>query len=479
MKVLLVSSEAEPFKKVGGLGDFIGALPKVLKKHGIDIRVVIPKYKGIQKMLGNDLVFEKAFNIKVGWRNQYCGILKYKYNNVIYYFIDNKYYFNRDSIYGYDDEGERFAFFDRAILEFLKVVDWKPDIIHCNDWETGMIPTLLKLEYKKDNFYQDIKTVFSIHNLSYQGIFNKKILPDLFGYNMNSFEDGTVEFYGKVSFMKAGINYSDYISTVSKTYAEEIKTHQYGDGLEGLIREKQYKMEGITNGIDYEEYDPFNDKNIYCKCENKILNYKSANKRGLQEELGLPIKYDLPIIAVIGSLVNQKGIDLIVNITDRLLQHNVQLVILGEGENYYEDHFISLQNRYKDKVSVNIGSDDILARKIYSAADMVLIPSLFEPCGLEQIIALRYGAIPIVRETGGLKDTISSYNKYNKEGNGFSFTDFNSNELLSTIEYALSVFKEKKVWNSIILNAMNSNNSLGKCADKYIKLYEKVIRDRV
>ena len=475
MKVLFAASEAHPFIKTGGLGDVMGALPKSLVKLDIDARVVIPKYKNIKDDLKQKLQFVKWFTVPVGWRNQYCGIFQYEHKGVIYYFIDNEYYFNRDGLYGFYDDGERFAFFNRAVLEFIKQIDWQPDLINCNDWQTGMIPVLLNLEYKRDLFYSRIKTMFSIHNLLFKGNFSPQILPELFGYDYMPLVNGSVELEGAVSFLKGGLNYCDQITTVSNTYAEEIKTPQYGEGLDGFLRSKSYYLKGIVNGIDYEEFNPNDDKFIFKNFNTDSIGNKVENKLALQKELGLPQKKDTPMIGLISRLTHQKGCDLIVNIIDRLLQRDIQIVILGTGDYWYEETFKNLQYRYPDKVSANIKFDNTLAHKIYAATDMFLMPSLFEPCGLGQLIALRYGSIPIVRETGGLKDTISPYNKYNGIGNGFGFKNFNSNELMQIMEYALTIYNDKEAWNNIIRQAMNSDNSWEKSAMEYKALYEGVV----
>lgn len=476
MKVLFAASEAHPFIKTGGLGDVMGALPKSLIKLGIDTRVVIPKYKNIKDELKQKLQFVKWFTVPVGWRNQYCGVFQYEYNEVIYYFIDNEYYFNRDGLYGYFDDGERFAFFNRAVLEFIKEIDWQPDLINCNDWQTGMVPVLLNLEYKKDQFYSRIKTVFSIHNLLFKGSFSPKVLPELFGYDYMPLVNGSVELDGSVSFLKGGLNYCDQITTVSKTYAEEIKTPQYGEGLDGFLRSKSYYLMGIVNGIDYEEFNPQDDKFIFKNFNINSISNKVENKLALQRELGLPQKKDTPMIGIISRLTHQKGCDLIVNMIDRLLQRDIQVVILGTGDYWYEETFKNLQYRYPDKVSANIKFDNALAHKIYAATDMFLMPSLFEPCGLGQLIALRYGSIPIVRETGGLRDTVYPYNKYNGVGNGFGFKNFNSSELMQIIEYALTIYSDKNAWNNIIRQAMDSDNSWEKSAMQYKWLYEGVVK---
>lgn len=477
MKVLLVASEAQPFIKIGGLGQIIGELPRALKKKDIDIRIIIPKYRNIDSNLKEKLSFVKWFMVKVGWRNQYCGVYKYDHEDITYYLLDNEFYFNRDKEYGYDDDAERFAYFNRAVLDFIVEVGWKPDIIHCNDWQTGMIPAMLKYEYIKDDKYKDIKTIFSFQDMTFKGVFPPKILPDLFDYDMELFNNGILEFYGGVSFMKGGINFADKITTVSDTYANDIKNTQFGNTSDALLGEKSFDVKGVLNGLNYEEYNPYGDPYIYRSFKEGCIEDKQENKLKLQKELALVVNRNIPMISIVSKLNNQKGLELIINIADRLLQHDVQLVILGTGDKQYEEHFKGLQSRYKDKVSTNIKFDKELAHKIYASSDMVLKPSLHEPCGEGQLIALRYGAVPIGRETGGLKDTISPYNKYNGKGNGFSFSNFNANELLIIIEYALEVYKDKESWSSIVEQAMNSDNSWEKSAEEYSKLYAQAIKE--
>ena len=475
MKILFVTSESDPFIKTGGLGDVAGALPKELAKNGEDIRVILPKYKNIKAEYKEKLNFVKWFMVQVGWRRQYCGIFEYDNEGVKYYFIDNEQYFLRDGLYGYYDDGERFAYFDRAVLEALKELDFKPDIIHCNDWQTGLIPMLLKLEYSKDSFYKEIKSVYSIHNLLFKGNFDPNILPELFGYNMEPFNNGSIEFNGGVCFMKGGINYSDRISTVSKSYAEEIQTEYYGEGLDGLLRWRRNDLIGILNGIDYDSYNPEKDPYIYATYNFKTIENKKLNKQKLQQELGLPQKEDVPLISIISRLTNQKGIDLVIDIIDRMLTKNVQLIILGTGDRGYEEHFKNLHYRYPEKISTNIKFNDELAHKIYAGSDIFLMPSLFEPCGLGQLIALRYGSIPVVRETGGLKDTVIPYNKYEGTGRGFTFKNFNANEFMEVTNNAIECFKNKEIWQGLIKEAMNSNNSWSKSAKQYKDMYEALL----
>jgi len=475
MRVLFVASEAAPFIKSGGLGDVAGALPKALAQKGADVRVVIPKYKEINWEVREKLRFNKWFNVKVGLREEFCGVWECFYNGVTYYLLDNEKYFNRDEIYGFYDDAERFAFFDRAVLDMLKQIDWQPDLIHCNDWQTGMLPVLLKFQYKKeDMFYWNMKCVYSIHNIAFQGVFDPQILPGLFGFDMELYNNTSLKFDLGVSYMKGGLYYSDIITTVSNSYADEIQTPEYGQRLDGVLRDRSYALRGITNGIDYEEFNPKTDKFIKKNYDINSIESKVINKTELQKELGLTVDKDIPMIAMVTRLTQQKGIDLLVNISDRLLQQNVQLVVLGTGDKHYEDHFKWLDYRYGNKVSANIRFDNALANKIYAGCDMFLMPSLFEPCGLGQLIALRYGSIPIVRETGGLKDTVTSYNEYTGEGNGFSFTSYNSDDLYNVIQYAFWIYKDKKKWNNLIKQAMKSDNSWNKSADIYLNMYREL-----
>ncbi len=475
MNILIVASEAHPFIKTGGLGDVIGALPVALNDLGADVRVVIPNYRDIKKEIKENLKYIDNFTVNVGWRNQYCGILEYEHEGVKFYLLDNEYYFNRGGLYGYYDDGEKFAFFDRAVLEFVKHIDWVPDILHCNDWQTGMVPVLLKLEYSKEEKFKNMKTMFSIHNLFFKGMFDPKVLPELFGYDYESFNNGSLEHYGAVSFLKGGINYADKVTTVSKSYAEEIKTPEYGEQLEGLLRYRSSVLEGIVNGIDYKEYNPEEDKYIYSTYSVNDLENKKINKEELQKELGLTVNKDVPMIGLVSRLTHQKGCDLIINILEELLKEDIQVVVLGTGDYMYEESFKSFQGRHPNKISANIKFSNELAHKIYAASDMFLMPSLFEPCGLGQLIALRYGSIPIVRETGGLKDTVTPYNEYDETGNGFGFKNYRFEELLNIIKYALKIYENKDKWNNIVRQAMSADNSWEKSAKEYIEIYNQLI----
>lgn len=474
MRILFVASESDPFIKTGGLGDVIGALPVALKNLSNDVRVIIPNYRDIKDEIKVKLKYIDNFMVKVGWRNQYCGIFEYDYEGVKFYLLDNEYYFKRSGLYGYYDDGEKFAFFSRAVLEFLKHIEWTPDILHCNDWQAAMVPVLHKLEYIKEEKFKDIKTVLSIHNLFFKGMFSPQMLPELFGYDYEVFNNGSLEHNGAISFLKGGINYSDKILTVSKSYSDEIKTPEYGEGLDRLLRHREYLLEGIVNGIDYKEYNPITDKYIDFNYSLETIDNKQSNKEVLQEKLSLTINKDIPMIGLVSRLTHQKGCDLIVKMLDELLKEDVQVVILGTGDYIYEESFKSFSNKFKNKISVNITFSNELAHKIYAASDMFLMPSLFEPCGLGQLIALRYGSIPIVRETGGLKDTIIPYNEYDESGNGFSFRNYSSDELLMITRYALNIFKDKNRWNKIIKSAMETDSSWEKSAKEYMRIYKNL-----
>lgn len=479
MNILFVASEAHPFIKTGGLGDVIGALPPSLKDLGVDVRVVIPNYRNIKEEIRNNLKYIDSFDVKVGWRSQYCGILEYEYEGVKFYLLDNEYYFKRGELYGYYDDGEKFAFFSRAVLEFIKHIDWTPNVIHCNDWQTAMVPVLHKLEYIKEDKFKKIKSILSIHNLFFKGMFSPDVLPELFGYDYEAFFNGSLEHNGAVSFLKGGINYSDKVTTVSKTYAMEIKTAEYGEDLDGLLRYRGDFLEGIVNGIDYKEYNAETDKYIFMNYGSEALENKRLNKEELQKELNLPINKDVPMIGIVSRLTHQKGCDLIIRILDELMKEDIQVVVLGTGDYVYEESFKSFGYKYPEKISSNIRFSNELAHRIYASSDMFLMPSLFEPCGLGQLIALRYGSIPIVRETGGLKDTVIPYNEYTETGNGFGFRNYSHEELLNIIRYALNIFRNKDKWNRIIKNAMESDNSWEKSAKEYIRVYKELIKDNI
>lgn len=479
MKVLYVTSECWPFAKTGGLGDVAYALPKELKKEGVDVRVILPKYSTMPNYLKEKLREIAVFNVKVGWRNQYCGLLEMELDGVKFYFIDNEYYFKREGeiayLYGYGDDVERYTFFSNAVLEALAILDFYPEIINMNDWHTGMIPLILKEKYNGLEKYKDIKTVYTIHNLQYQGVFSNNVLGDVLDLPYKYLENGDVDYYGGVSFMKSGIVYSDKVTTVSPTYTSEIQTEFYGESLDGLLRANSYKLKGILNGIDYDLNNPKTDKDIFINYDIDTIDKKIENKLHLQKMLGLEVNPDIPLVGIVSRLVSQKGLDLISYIMPEIMRENIQMVILGTGEHQYQSMFNYYASIYPNKVSANITFDSALAQQIYASSDMFLMPSLFEPCGIGQMLAMRYGTLPIVRETGGLKDTVNPYNKFTGEGNGFSFKNYNAHEMLYCIQRAMELYKDKDKWRRLVINAMNTDSSWKKSAMEYIKTYHEML----
>lgn len=475
MKVLFVSTEVDPFIKTGGLADVAYALPKALKSMGVDVRIIMPKYGDISQNYTTKMSQIVSFGVSVGWRNQYCGLEYLKYEDIPVYFVDNEYYFKRPGCYGYFDDGERFAFFDRAVMESVKYMDdFVPDVIHCNDWHTGMIPVYLRDVYYDRPEFVRAHAVFTIHNLKYQGIFEPKMLEELLGLNMGYFTDEKLKFRDCISFMKAGIVYADKVTTVSESYADEIQQAFAGEGLDSVLREKSWKLCGITNGIDFETNNPAKDKTIVKNYTARSLTGKTENKLALQQELGLPVDADIPVIAIVTRLVRQKGLDLITCVMEEILKMNVQFVLLGSGDADYQDFFEYYATAYPSKIAVRIGFDAAVASHIYAGADMFLMPSMFEPCGISQMVSMRYGTIPIVRETGGLKDTVVAYNEYTGEGNGFSFANYNAHEMLDIIRYALTQYEKKSVWRKIQQNAMKAKNDWAASANKYLDLYKEI-----
>ncbi|WP_308221595.1 glycogen synthase GlgA [Fuchsiella alkaliacetigena] len=471
MKVLFLASEVAPFIKTGGLADVAGSLPQALADLGVDIRVAMPQYSQIDDNYLVDLEHLLHFRTKVAWRNNYVGVNKLDNNGVTTYFIDNINYFDRDNIYDDWDRHIQYTYFCRAVLEMLPKLDFKPDIIHCNDWQTGPISLMLKDNYQQYDFYQDIKTVFTIHNLKYQGQFAPEALEDVLCLDSAHWESGVLKHEGAVNYMKMGINMSDLVSTVSRTYAREIQTAEYGEGLDYALRMNADDLYGIINGIDYQQYDPATDELIAANYSAENISAKYENKKRLQEEMGLAVKDEVPVISLISRLVEQKGLDLLLEVADELLQRDIQLVILGTGEKYYENALRDLGSRYPERLAVNIKYDTQLARKIYAGSDIFLMPSKFEPCGLSQLLSLRYGTIPVVRETGGLKDTITPYNEFTDEGNGFSFSNYNAGDMLYTIERALDFYHQNGTWEKLVKRAMKSDYSWESSARKYQQLY--------
>ncbi|MBQ5996190.1 MAG: glycogen synthase GlgA [Clostridia bacterium] len=473
MKVLYVASEALPFMASGGLGDVAGSLPQALRKRLIGARVVMPMYDTIRQELKDSMTFITSFTVPVAWRRQYCGVFQAKAGGVIYYFIDNQYYFKRDGIYGYYDDAERFAFFSRAVLEMLQYIDFKPDIIHCNDWQSALVPVYYSTMYAQASGYENIKTVFTIHNIQYQGTYGMELIPEVLGIPAEA--TGVVEYGGDVNFMKGAIETADRVTTVSPSYANEILDPWYSHGLDGILNERSWKLSGILNGIDTELYNPETDKDIFFNYSAADFKNKAKNKQKLQETMGLPQKADTPVIGMVSRLVSHKGLDLVKAVMEELVQTtDIQVVVLGSGDWQYEEYFKQMAEKYPELVAIKLGFIPSLSKKIYAGSDMFLMPSKAEPCGLSQMIALRYGSIPIVRETGGLRDSIKD--SADGIGNGFTFANYNAHEMLYTIRRAVEGYQNKKGWKILVKRAMESDNSWGKSANEYIKLYNSILK---
>jgi starch synthase len=471
---MFAASEAMPLVKTGGLADVVGALPKALAKRGVDVTVVLPKYGEIPKAIADAVVTLTVMEVQLGWRRQYCGVQEVTVDGVRFLLIDNEFYFKRGYLYGYGDEAERFAFFSFAVLEMLGKLDWMPDIVHCHDWQTGLIPFLLRTRYANRPGYRDIRTVFTIHNLQYQGVFSRELLQDLLATGDDSFTGDSLEFYGAASCMKAGLRFSDKLSTVSNTYSYEIQTEEYGEKLDGVIRQRSHDLWGILNGIDTDVYDPMNDPHLAVPYRNSSAK-KSQNKLALQQELGLPIDASVPMFGVVSRLTGQKGFDLIGAALPELMKENIQLVILGSGDPDIEQMLRDALLKHKTKIALWFGFNEGLARRVYAASDMYLMPSRFEPCGLSQLIALRYRTVPIVRETGGLRDTVESYNEYTGTGNGFTFGPATVHDLLFTVRRALSFYGNEEHWNRIVANGAKKDYGWESSARLYYKLYRELV----
>lgn len=469
MKILFCASEAAPFAKTGGLADVIGALPKALKEKSCDTRVIMPYYKKIKEK--NIAQYKGYAYVKIADRMEYLGVFETTYDDVTFYFIDSDRYFNRDALYGYGDDGERFAFFDFAILEALKVVNFFPNILHLNDWQTGLVPYILKTNYHYYKEYNSIKTVYSIHNIQYQGIFPMDMMRILYMPFSNS-----LEFDGCINFMKCAILESNIINTVSETYKDEVLTDYYGYKLNNVLGLRYFDFYGIINGIDVNKYNPKTDKNIYFNYDiNDFSEKKKLNKDALLKEFGLDTE-DVPLFGLVSRLVDQKGIDLLMPIIEDVINYsNAKFILMGSGDAYYENFFKEMENKYPKRFKCFIGYSDPIAQKIYAGSDVFLMPSKFEPCGLGQMIAMRYGTLPLVRETGGLKDTVEPYNKYTGEGTGFSFKNFNPIEIKDIMFFAINTYNNNKgAWNNLIKQAMSRDYSWSNSASKYLDIYKKI-----
>lgn len=473
MKVLYVSSEAAPFMATGGLADVAGSLPVALRTRLIGCRVVMPLYDSIRQEYKDKMRFITSISVPVAWRRQYCGIFEAKHNGVIFYFIDNQYYFKRDGIYGHYDDAERFAFFARAVIEIIPAIEWKPDIIHCNDWQSALTPLYYSCYYANTPGFENIKTVFTIHNIQYQGKYGNELMDNVLGIDEKY--RSLIEYDGLVNFMKAGIECANRVTTVSPTYANEILDPWYSHGLDAILRQRRWKLCGILNGIDTVSYDPATDQSVYANYSSDDFSGKAENKAALQKQMGLAARADVPLVGIVTRLVGHKGVDLMEAVLEKSLwERDIQYVVLGSGEWQYENYFRELHNKYPDKVATTISFNTDLSRKIYAGADLFLMPSKSEPCGLSQMIALRYGTLPIVRETGGLKDSITDCG--DGKGNGFTFKTYDAYDMLGAIYRAVDAYHSEG-WNVLVKRALDCDMSWGKSANEYIRLYKDLLKN--
>lgn len=475
MQIVFASAECAPFVKTGGLGDVAGSLPAALVRAGAEVIVMVPKYATIKDENKSQMEHFSDFYVSLGWRNEYCGLEKLEHDGVTYMFIDNERYFARDYPYGFFDDGERFAFFSKAITESLQHLPagFECDILHCNDWQTALAPVFLREFYQGLPLYDRVKTVFSIHNVAFQGQFSDTVMEDILGVAHIPAAASQLRCDAcSINYMLGALRYADAITTVSPTYANEIQTPEFGEGLDGVLRERSYALQGILNGIDVAGFDPATDKRIAANYTVEDRSGKAVCKAKLQEELGLEVRDDRPLMVMVTRLTRQKGMDLVMYALDRILSGGVQVAVLGTGDRDYEDGLRYFQDKYPGTMAARIEFDPALSQRMYAAADMFLMPSKFEPCGLSQIIAMRYGTLPIVRETGGLKDTVQPYNEFTGEGTGFSFSNFNGDEMGDAVFRAARLFWDNRdAWNQLVTQAMSQDFSWTRSADKYLDLY--------
>ena len=472
MKILYCTSEANPYAGSGGLADVAASLPKALRQRGIDCRVVMPLYGDIPQYLRDGMHYINSFTVPTAWRQQYCALFWAEYDGVIFYFVENEYYFKRDGLYGFYDDAERFSYFSRAILEMIPYIDFHPDLIHTNDWQTSLVSTYYYFFYSKNPWYSNIKSLYTIHNIQYQGKYGWEVNTECVGIPADSSK--ILEVDGKLNMTKGAIETSTRVSTVSPSYAGEILDPWFSHGLDKVLREKSYKLCGILNGIDNDSYNPATDFHMYANYTPEYPQGKEECKRKLQERLGLPQRGDIPMIAMVSRLVSHKGLDLVRGaIEDILNKNDVQFVVLGSGDKEYEDYFRSLHNRYPGKVCFCPGFVPELARKIYAGSDIFLMPSKSEPCGLSQMIALRYGSIPVVREVGGLRDSI--HDSQDGFGNGFTFKNYDSNDMHHALTRAINGYWNRDGWKTLVYRAMTSDNSWSRSANDYINVYRDTI----
>ncbi|MBQ5566756.1 MAG: glycogen synthase GlgA [Oscillospiraceae bacterium] len=475
MNILYVTSEAVPFCKTGGLADVAGSLPQALAKGGDHVSVILPLYQTVSEKWIDQLHFEKWTYVRLAWRSVYCGLFSLEHEGVTWYFVDNEHYFKRPDLYGYYDDGERFAFFSRAVTELLPDLPEKPDVVHCNDWQSALVPIYIRDESVRQDFYKGIHTVITVHNVEYQGRYGRDTLEDLFGLAHGWYDDGTMEFAGDVNLLKGAIVTADAVTAVSPTYAQELKYAYFAHGLEDIMNSNAGKLHGVLNGLDMERYNPRKDANLVQHYSPGRMAGKAKNKEQLQLTMGLQVKADTPIIAMVTRLVSHKGLDLVCDALDYFMEKDVQLVVLGKGDANYETFFNYAAARYPGRIGVYLGYSESLAMQIYAGADLFLMPSKSEPCGLSQMIAMRYGTVPIVRETGGLKDTVHAYEAWNGEGNGFTFADYNAGDMAYVICEAIDLYHDNRTaFKKLQKRGMNEDFSWTRSAAEYHNIYESI-----
>ncbi len=476
MKILFASSEVVPFIKTGGLADVAGSLPQALAKEGHEVKVILPLYEGVDQEWREQMTFVKCFNVTLAWRQVYCGIFELEREDVTYWFVDNEYYFKRWQIYGHFDDCERFAYFSRAIIEAPGQLDWAPDIIHCNDWQTALVPVYLLEEKYRIPQLASTKTVFTIHNIEYQGRYGDQVLQDVIGLDRSYFNEGMLAFHRDVNLMKGGIMASSFVTTVSPTYAQELRTPFYAHGLDGVINQQSFKLEGILNGIDTDLYDPAQREDLAATFTVKSLaKGKAACKKALQQTTGLKENPDVPVIACVSRLVGHKGFSLVTDALHDIMGLDVQMVVLGTGDWQYEEAFRRAQGQYPGRFSAQLTYSASLSNMVYAGADLFLMPSVSEPCGLSQMIAMRFGTVPVVRETGGLKDTVTPYNKFEGTGRGFTFSNISAGDMTWVLREAVELYhSNKKAWRGLQKEGMTADFSWSSSAKQYLDIYQRV-----
>ncbi|MCF2595547.1 glycogen synthase GlgA [Pseudoflavonifractor phocaeensis] len=476
MKILFASPEVAPFIKTGGLADVAGSLPQALAKEGHEVKVILPLYEGIGQEWRSQMTFLKYFNVTLSWRQVYCGVFQLERDGVTYWFVDNEYYFKRWQIYGHFDDCERFAYFSRAVIETPGQLDWAPDIIHCNDWQTALVPVYLLEEKYRIPQLANAKSVFTIHNIEYQGRYGEQVLKDVIGLDAGYFNEGMLAYFGDVNLMKGAIMASNFVTTVSPTYAQELRTPFYAKGLDGVINQQAGKIEGILNGIDMELYDPATNPGLAANFTTKsLVKGKKQCKLALQKAVGLQENPDVPIIACISRLVGHKGFSLVTDVLHEIMGMNVQMVVLGTGDWQYEEAFRHAQSQYPGRFAAQLTYSAPLSTMIYAGADLFLMPSISEPCGLSQIIAMRFGTVPVVRETGGLKDTVTPYNKFTGEGRGFTFSNINAGDMVWVLREAVDLYhSNKEAWRGLQRAGMTADFSWTNSAKQYLDIYQRI-----